>query len=388
MNIRILFPSASGFGVRLLIAVRRSSCRDWRDSARLSSRTCQLSRRHSKGAVYGRWTWGLCLFLLTFGVQAVRADVDWRLSIKVVTDAAGNIPASTLPRLNAEVARANRLLAKYRRGFGFDLIEIAPVGGISQWYDADPRLVATRDAIQSAARRDPALYLYRTDAINVYVVGDFSGTCSFPNTGNDVITIGRIPYDTLLLHECGHYFNLVHTHEGEVSRNNDNTPCSGCTCAVRVPGEEDHTDETAPDHSCFGSLDAIARGAFSLPYAELEGLRQVQVRNTFQNIMSYHGGDTTLNILTPDQMDRMTDASNSSRRAVATGRAWYVASDGSDSNPGLSSDRRLRTLNRGLGLAAARDVVVLKSGVYSGPVTINQPVTLCATRGDVDLVAP
>ncbi len=388
MNIRILFPLALGFGVRAVFGRQRPSCLPDRDFSPPCSSAFESSRRRRNAAGWTRRALGLCLFLLSIGVEAVRAEVDWRLSIKVVADAAGNIPASTLPRLNAEVARANRLLAKHRRGFGFDLIEIATIGGVSQWYDADPRLVATRDAIQSAARRDPALYLYRTDAINVYVVGDFSGTCSFPNTGNDVITMGRIPYDTLLLHESGHYFNLLHTHEGQASRNNDNSPCDGCACAVRVPGEEDQTDETAPDHSCFSSLDAIAQGAFSLLFAQLDDLRQARVRNTFKNIMSYHGGDTALNILTPDQMDRMTDASNGSRRAVATGRAWYVASDGIDSNTGLSSNRRLRTLNRGLSLAAAGDVVLLKAGAYSGPVTINQPVTLCATRGDVDLVAP
>ncbi len=388
MNIRILFPLVVGVGVSVVSGWRRPWCRRDRGAKPPGSSTFESTRRRpgAVGCVRRFLAFGLCL--LSLAGEDLHAEVDWRLSIKVVADAAGNIPASTLPRLNAEVARANRLLATYRRGFGFDLIEIATIGGVSQWYDADPRSVATRDAIQSAARRDPALYLYRTDAINVYVVGDFSGTCSFPNTGNDVITIGRIPYDTLLLHECGHYFNLLHTHEGQVSRHSDNSPCDGCTCAVRVPGEQDHTDETAPDHNCFGSLDAIARGAFSLPFAELEGSRQRQVRNTFQNIMSYHGGDTTLSILTADQMDRMTDAVNGSRRAVATGRVWYVAADGSDANPGLASNRRLRTLDRGLGLAAARDVVLLKAGVYSGPVTINQPVTLCATRGDVDLVAP
>ncbi|MCI0747393.1 MAG: hypothetical protein L0Y58_18460 [Verrucomicrobia subdivision 3 bacterium] len=329
------------------------------------------------------------LSLVLGSTASLRADVDWRLSIKIVTDARGDIPNGTIPRMNAEVVEANRILGQYRRGIGFDLTEVLVISRLSNWFNADPRDGATRSALQAIIRQDPANHFYRSNAINIYVLGSSSGTCAFP-PDDDIILMGRVPYKTLLLHECGHFFNLFHTHEGEANRYTDGSTCNeGCgTCPRLVPGERDGTAETAPDHTCFNSRDDFAQNLFGVPFASLDAARQGPINNSWFNIMSYHGGEATLNTLTPDQLDRMTGESNTRRRNVATGNTWFVANDGHDSNGGHTIDSRLLTVGRALQLSRPRDIVLLRSGAYAAPEIMNKPVSIYASRGAVEIIAP
>ncbi len=327
--------------------------------------------------------------LMVLASASAHADVDWRLSIKIVADTNGNIPNSTIARMNAEVTEANRVLSKHGRGIGFDLVEVLTLRGAPQWYNADPHDGNTRQAIQNAARQNPETYFYRPNMVNVYVVGDLSGTCAFP-PNDDVILMGRLPYKTLLLHECGHFFNLFHTHEGQTTTYLDGETCTdGCnSCPVITPGERDGTAETAPDHTCFDSKDDIAQNLFGVPFARLDTTRQGPINNTWANVMSYHGGVDPLNTLTPDQLDRMTGESNTRRRNVASGTTWFVANDGHDSNSGLNSDSRLFTVGKALQLSRPRDVVLLRSGTFTAPEIMNKPVSIYASRGAVEIIAP
>lgn len=330
----------------------------------------------------------LFLLLVALLPLAASADVDWRLSIKIVTDAQGDIPNSTVARMNAEVAEANRILGLSRRGIGFDLMEVLVVRRLSDWYDADPHDEATRLAIQNIVRQDPDNHFYRSNAVNIYVLGNFSGTCAFP-PNDDIILMGRLPYKTLLLHETGHFFNLFHTHEGQRRLFADGSPCDlDCECPRLLPGESDGTAETSPDHTCFNSKDDIARSLFGVPFANLDPERQGPINNTWANVMSYHGSITTLDTLTPDQLDRMTAESNTRRRNVASGTTWFVANDGHDSNGGLTYDSRLLTVGRALQRSKPRDIVLLRSGTYAAPENMNKTVNLYATRGPVNIVAP
>ena len=347
-----------------------------------------VSARCSRRLVSKPWRFILAMALMAIVPWCARADVDWRLSIKIVTDARGDIPRSTIPRINAEVVEANRVLSQYRRGIGFDLVEVLVVSRLSDWYNADPRDGATRDALQAIIRQDPANHFYRSNAINVYVLGELSGTCAFP-PDDDIILMGRQPYKTLLLHECGHFFNLFHTHEGQANLLADNSPCNlGCDCPRLRPGERDGTAETSPDHTCFNSKDDIARNLFGVPFASLDTERQRPINNTWSNIMSYHGGVDPLNTLTPDQLDRMIGESNTRRRNVATGTTWFVANNGHDSNSGLSNDSLLLTVGKALQLSQPRDIVLLRSGTFMAPEIMNKPASIYASRGAVQIVAP
>lgn len=326
--------------------------------------------------------------LCWLGVTDARAEINWRLSIKLIADDNGQIPTNWIPRLQADLAHANRILGRSGRGYRVEVTELLTLTGVPQWHFTRVHPVDAAE-LHTAARAQPALYGLRTNAINLYVVqnrcqiycesGDGAGEILLTSADNDSVSP---------LHLLGHYFNLRDTHEGQRFLNDNGNECGLldlCGCARQLPGDADGTDETAPDNQCYPDLDTIARAAFDLPFADLDPARQRRVENTRYNVMSYH---TAADRLTADQLDFMTNDSNGRRRAVASGNTWYVATNGSDSNSGRNSNSRLKTVTKALSVASGDDVILLRGGTYTVPEFLNQPVTIGATRGEVDLVVP
>jgi len=167
----------------------------------------------------------ILLFLASLPLNA-SAQLEWRLSIKLVADTNNSPPPNAFINLSNEVLTANQLLATYGRGYRFQLTEILTLTGLSQWYNIQARNNSNKLALQAAARANPPLYAYRTNAINVYVVNGSSGICSFASNGDDIILVGANVYRTILIHECGHYFNLFHTHQGEQSLDSTGSACT------------------------------------------------------------------------------------------------------------------------------------------------------------------
>lgn len=325
----------------------------------------------------------LLIASLPFGASA---QLEWRLSIKLIADTNNNAPPNAFVNISNEVLIANQLLDSYGRGYRFRLNEILTLTGVSQWYNMQARNNSNKLALQAAARANPSLYAYRTNAANVYVVNSFSGVCSFPGDGDDIILLGANAYRTLLLHESGHYFNLLHTHNTEQFLNSDNSNCTNqCSCAQLISGD-DNTAETALDHECWNSRDQVAVGAFGAAYTNLNSDQQWRVDNTWLNIMSYHP-PANLTILTDDQLDFVTDASNTSRFNAATGRTRFVdrthagAEDGSRANP-------FRGVGQGVVAAAPGDIVLIRAGNYNEGATYAKRVTLRATRGVATIGRP
>lgn len=325
-------------------------------------------------------------FLLSITVAPVRADVDWRLSIKLIADYDGVVPTNWVHRILPEVLQANQILHKTGRGYGFDLIEVVTLTGIPQWNwtFVSPE---SRDALHAAARAQPALYGYRTDALNVYIVANVCHIrCILGDAGGDIILFSGDSLNTHFLHLAGHFFNLLHTHEGQRSTDANGNDCGVlCSCERQFPGEADGTIETAPDNQCYDSSDTIARAAYNLPFAELDATRQERVENTRYNMMSYHDNPDRL---TSDQLDFMISDSNTRRRAVATGITWFVSRDGNDAGTGKTSNSRFQTVGQALSVAGSRDMVLFRAGTFTAPTTINQPVEFRASRGEVRLVRP
>lgn len=317
-----------------------------------------------------------------------RADVDWRLSIKLIADVDGVVPTNWAPRILEEVIRANQIMHRSGRGYGLDLIEVVTLTGVPQW-NWIPVNDNSRDDLHNAARAQPALYGYRTDAINVYVVANAClRHCPLADAGGDIILMSGDSLNTPLLHLAGHFFHLLHTHEGQTFRNDNGSECGlaeKCGCSRQFPGDADGTIETAPDNQCFDSADIIARAAYNLPFVDLDAARQTRVENSLFNIMSYHANPDRL---TSDQLDFITSNSNTQRRNVATGVTWFVSRDGNDGNAGDVSQSRFQTVSRALEVATPRDMALLRAGTYTAPQTINQPITLRASRGNATLVRP
>lgn len=327
----------------------------------------------------------LLAFLLALSPFLAPAQIEWRVSVKFILGPNDERPCcgnyDSFEDVTNRINEANAILWRHGRGYRYRLDQVVTVPGISEWFERD------RDqahALEVAAEADPATYKWRFDTINVYI-NNWSGTaiCSFPHDPagqNDIIFLGQGSFTTSFIHEAGHYFDLHHTFDGEVNRNADDTPCDkGCSCAKLIGGDQDSINDTIRDHECWNTREAIVQG--NVPGTDNEAVDRV-----FFNMMSYRAG--VRDRFTDDQLDRVTDASNGVRAKVATGRTYFVAPFGDDINGDGSSASRYRTLAKGLSVAEAADVVLLHGGTYGTAPTLNQPVTITATRGPVTLRRP
>jgi hypothetical protein len=320
------------------------------------------------------------------------ADIKCRVSVKLILDSDGSLPNDgstdlTYAAIAGYISTANAWLENDGRGYQLLLKEVVPVSGLSDWFDVDVtpgnRTSLESEIEQSAASMER--YAYNETAINVYYnnrkSGEYSGYCAFPPQ-EDVILLRGDASARTLLHECGHYFNLLHTHQGSSGCEDD--PCSTCT-DTRVPGDEDEIDDTIPDHKCWDQ-DQLALAEFSDFYGNLSASRQRKVDDVFLNLMSYHSPPDP--ILTSDQWDRWTDAANGDRRGVITGRTLFVDDDALGIFPDGSSDATLtfggpyKKLENGIDAASGGDIVLIRPGSYDEKLTITNGVTLRATRGN------
>ena len=327
--------------------------------------------------------------LVVWTSAATAQHITIRLSYKAVLNPTNGL--RSLGATDAEVAAAvmemNDFSAAYWRGFKFVLAEpVRNIGGIgdttgpSFWYSADLPAGNNMSTFEAAAKADPR-YLWRTDAINIYLLDGFSGgNCSYPTRGELVVLgHGAAPMGELLLHELGHYFNLCHTHGCEC------TDCVGGGFPCRGTPSTDGVADTLPDVGCWGKND-ISTNAFGLPFAGLSPSQQKQVDDTYHNIMSYHPKPEQYQ-LTELQLDQWTDAANSTRRPGTSGRTWFVDAlactnptggsvCGSVSGGPFSSIHPAYTAaNPGGG-----DILMVRPGLYPDRGTFNKPVTLRATR--------
>lgn len=334
----------------------------------------------------------LFLIAMLLAPTLALAQLEWRVSVKFILNGSANRPASgnfiTDQQVRDAVQRANGFLDASGRGYRYTLIEITNAAGIAQWFDSDG---TNRPALEAAAEASKSLYLYRDNAINVYINGwDGTAQCSFPNDSagqNDIIFMGQGSFQTTFGHEAGHYFDLYHPFEGESYRNTDNSNCTtnDCTCAIWVGGNGDFIDDTIKDNQCWTTRNNIAQGNYGVNYGS-PGSDDGAVDRVYSNLMSYRTDSRAR--LTDDQMDRATDNSNGVRFKVATGRTRFVAGYGNDATGDGSRANRYRTVAKGVAVANPGDIVLLTNGNYNEPQTITNAVTLRATRGVVSIGAP
>lgn len=329
------------------------------------------------------------LLLAATLVPSARADVTVRVSVKFILSSGGNrpsfygagfgsasIPLRTDQDVQDNIAYINTLMARTGRGYQYQLTEIQDVSGWSGFFSIPARSGPSRSALEAVATSNAttrAQFYWRTDAVNIYINNTSSGVCSFPEDGDNAIFCGSSAYDTLFIHEMGHYFTLRHTHAGEQFLNSNGSSCSAgdCTCAQLIPGTSDGFADTLPDVDCWTRSQMVAANP---------GASTTQIDNTFLNIMSYH---LPQDRFTSDQLDAWTDGANTPRLNAVNGRTRFVATSGNDLNLGTSGSR-FRTLTRGVTVVNdPQDIVLLRAGNYNEPQTITKALTLRATRGTV-----
>jgi hypothetical protein len=334
--------------------------------------------------------WRLLLIVaLSLLPCAGSAQVVWRVSIKVFTDASSNRPLNRGDgNIQDDFVYYNNLLGKYARGCQFTVTEIVQMpSSLSAWFNVDPRNSANRNNLQTAAGANSALYAYRNDAINLYINNGSSGICC--GNGNGLIFIGREDDHINPMHEIGHMLGLAHT---------QGIGCGNCTGdalgSCSTPGN-DNINDTIPDLACW-SRDQVAQNTYGI-YANLNGGQQYSVDNVWLNIMSYHYGNFNngLERLTPNQMDLVAETSNGARFNTATRSFIFVDSTtGNDSifNNGRVAATSVRTIGTALSRSANNDSLQLRAGSYGPPAAgnwvLNAPRVLCSRGGSATLVRP
>ncbi|MCP4312153.1 MAG: hypothetical protein GY790_12880 [Bacteroidetes bacterium] len=342
------------------------------------------------------------------------------VSYKVVLDPATGTrpPGATNMNINNAVTRMNTLMQSYSRGYQFRLIEIVDVGGLGvttgpgRWFNTnffDSEMVlyngnwigqgaAWKLEMEADAEANPATYVWRDNAINIYITNNFGGgTSSFPESfriftppgtaaiqldDREIVIIdnGSAQNGPLHLHEIGHYFDLYHTQGdicGECADAEEFFPPAG-TAAIQlddnvrdticrtIPGD-DGIEDTLPDLECW-TQDQIANFTYIQAYATLSPEERNNVDDVFFNIMSYHAASGRLTEL---QLDKWANTANISRLNVVDGRTFTVQPEDSGFSLPLIIDSAL-----------PGDIVLFKPGIYdvTTPMTISKPMTLRATR--------
>jgi hypothetical protein len=240
---------------------------------------------------------GLMVFsavsLLGIEPDAVRI----RLSVKRVLSPSGALPTGRYretTEINRVIGKCNAALARSGADWTLVLTEVKDSQAASSFYSMSGGEIAS---LESSAKGNPTGYFWRNDAINIYVVDqitDAGGVCSFPDAPDhrDVIIINS---QSILggsegwLHEMGHYFNLIHPHEG------------------------DQVADTIFDPPLPNPFSCDVHDQNLLSSATSSGASAEDTFNTLHNVMGYHCDPT---ILTPLQIVRMTRALLDFRRKV------------------------------------------------------------------------
>jgi hypothetical protein len=345
----------------------------------------------------------------TLGLEGTAsAQLVWRVSAKFILDAAGNRPTSgsltTDAQVQAYIDYGNDVLRKTGRGYQMQLVSVEDVWGASAWFDINATgdgddidetsdVVELEETVKDSFQYGANTFLFREDAINIYIVGSRtqgSCQCGSPADSDIIVLSQNISPDWVVLHESGHFLDLPHTHDGERFENSDGSACDEkCACANVRPGD-DNLDDTLPDVTCW-TQDQLGLNAFGTRYSAATPEEQTQIDNTFFNIMAKHGSTPGFRTtLTSDQLDAMTDASNGHRKEVASGRTVFVDATAGSLLPtgpikaGMSG-APYRNLGSGINAADAGDIVLLRPGTYTDAIRLAKAVTLRATRGNATL---
>lgn len=305
------------------------------------------------------------------------AQLEVRVSVKFILDTNGmRLPGgklSTDDQIRNSITNSNRRLASFGRGYQLNLIEIKDLPGHSDLYPLSQ--CETTDAITQGVQNNPAEFLWRDDAMNIYINNAEDGHGCSAGLGGVIVQsyLGSIG-----LHEPCHFFHVCHT--------------QGCGCAecnVCQELQDDGLADTLPDRECW-TKDDISTNWFHKVFDNLNPAQQASVSNTFNNIQSYHvrnGGSGT--VLTSDQLDRIADSANLLAASnIVSGLTQFVDRTNGCANPnGLSNcilgiGGPFRTVANGIGHAHVGDIVLLRSGHYNEPMTLSKALTFRATRGD------
>ena len=327
------------------------------------------------------------------------------VSFKAVLNPTNGTRAYTFSEadVDATVSRMNQTLATYQRGFRVrrvdPLYDIGGPGqgginGPSKWFWPSPRDpyppnpgIRNQEQMDGEARGNPVAYRWNSGALNFYVIAGFgpgadAGEGSYASGGYQIVTLGTVHNDLVILHETGHWFELIHTHGGCV-RDANNVCGSTANCGIIAPFfgwrlGDDGIGDTLPVQAgdfCFTSRDNVTAANFGVAYGFCTPEQQNLADDTYLNLMAY-GFNKVLDRLTPQQLDKWTRYANNERAFAISGRTRFVSATGNNANSGLVPTAPKRTVLNAANASTGADIVLLRPGSYNEQITLNQPVTL------------
>lgn len=302
--------------------------------------------------------------------SGAEARVPVKLSIKFILDEDGNRPATgrlnTDTQINAEINAGDDILKNNITEYSIDVIEFVDLPGVSQYYSSDAN-ETNRDNLRTDAMNNESLYMWRHEAVNIYINGGSGAAISKFPPDNDIILMnqGCTSIPSCILHELGHSLNLKHTHEA---------------------GGDDGCSDTIDDDEDW-TKDEVAQNNFGALYEELTPSQKHQVDMVYNNIMSYHADEPQLRI-SQCQMNRMSAQADSDRSWVLSRKPIYVNSTyiGPQTGRFLSPYSDLQTVIESVFYMTS--VIVLENGNYSLSTDIDDYVDIVTRSGSSDVDPP
>ncbi|MEL6124682.1 MAG: M43 family zinc metalloprotease, partial [Bacteroidota bacterium] len=273
----------------------------------------------------------ILLLLSAFLKGQSQGDLTIRISVKVFLNPITGEPAPAWSesKMDSLIDQMNLMLSGYGRGMRLENEGYFYLGGVGDSLSIlnyDVPFGRVREYVEDTGEAFPDSLQWRDDHINIYMTRRsrgslLAGACSFPTFIRDeAVTIainGGFTAPTIL-HELGHFFDLRHTHEGSVD-------------STATPGNQDDVSDTLADLRGWNDYDDMADFHYGKPYLQCTADQQQLIRNTFDNVMSYHGDSTT--VMTERQLDRFQQSIRDwqSRRDIISGIPYYV--DDNDPTP-------------------------------------------------------
>jgi hypothetical protein len=301
---------------------------------------------------------------------AATAYVPVRVSVKFILSSTGSRPATgrlnTDEEIEAEWDWGNTILADERNMSEFRLYKrdfIVDLSGVSSYYSATANST-NRDNLRADAMASPGTYLWRTNAINIYINGGTGSAISKFPPDNDIILMNQNCGNTpsCMLHELGHSLNLLHTHQ---------SGGDGCS-------------DTVGDNSSW-TKNQIAQNAFGKNYDDCTASEKDQVDLVYNNVMSYHTSEPQLRF-SACQLDRVSTQGDSDRAWLLYRQPVYVDSGYGGAWEFGRFTMPFKTIQAAITGGITNSTVVLQDGTYADPTDVIDDSSYMVTRSGTSTV--
>lgn len=252
-----------------------------------------LWNKNAQNFLEEEWKWNL----IEVNQPIEKINLSYKIFVNPVT---GLIPQpDIITNIQKAVKEMNQLCENLSTSFRFQLFEDPLLiggpdasGHVNFWFNTNLQLGGNLKQLDIMANSffnpdyptdQTNCFSWRPNAVNIYMSGrGYGGVSLLPGQGNSIGLCIDNDFNGVSghIHELGHFFGLLHTHESNGMFN-----------------------DLLLDNKSFNSADEISYANFNKPLRSLDNQQKKLIENTWSNIMSYHGSkDNNLNIFTKSQL--------------------------------------------------------------------------------------